>query len=75
MTNQKQLSWRRDKVHEYLVKGLSQNEITDLLKVSKSTISSDVAYLRILAKEEMKNYMEEKLPKEFNTAIRGLNDI
>ncbi len=56
-----QIQWCRNKVHYYLVKGMNQYEIADILQVSKATITNDVHYLTIQAKEQMKTDLEEKV--------------
>jgi hypothetical protein len=72
---QEQIQWRRNKVHDYLVKGMSQYEIADILQVSKATITNDVHFLTIQAKEQMKTHLEEKVPMEFNNCLRGIDQI
>ena len=72
---QQQIQWRRNKVEDYLVQGLNQHEISEKLQVSKFTISIDVGYLREQAKEQMKNYVEQRLPLEFHNCLRGIDYI
>lgn len=69
------ISWRRNKVHELLTKGLTQQEIADILKVTQGTIWGDVRALRIQAKENMRIHLEERLPMEFETCMRGINQV
>ena len=40
---------------------MNQYEIADILQLSKATITNDVHYLMIQAKEQMKTDLEEKV--------------
>ena len=53
---------------------MNQYEIADILQVSKATITNDVHYLTIQAKEQMKTHLE-KVPIEFNNCLRGIDQI
>jgi len=75
MTTQIQLTWRRDKVLNLLSKGHSQIEISAILHVDESIISRDVSYLRKQSKEKIKEYVDEKLPEEYEKCLTGLNSI
>jgi DNA-binding transcriptional regulator LsrR (DeoR family) len=75
MSNRKQLSWRRNKVFEYLVKGLSQNEIAEILHVSESTISCDISYLRKESREQIQTHLQERIPMEYNQCLSGVDEI
>ena len=75
MTTQMQLTWRRHKVLEFLSKGHSQVEISTILQVDESIISRDVLYLRKQSKEKIKEYVDEKLPEEYEKCLTGLNSI
>ena len=60
---QQQIEWRRDKIMELLSKGKSnQSEIARVLHVDKSIVCRDIAYLRQQAKEDIKKYIDERLP-------------
>lgn len=37
-----QIVWRRNKVHEFLIKDYTQYDIVDELKISQPTISTDI---------------------------------
>ena len=56
-TKSDQLEWRRSKVVELRSRGLSYQEISRELQVSKASITSDVQYLREQAKESIKEYV------------------
>jgi transcriptional regulator len=73
---QQHIEWRRAKVMELLSKGESnQSEIARILKVDKSIICRDIAYLRQQAKENIKRYIDERLPEEYEKCLVGLNAI
>jgi hypothetical protein len=73
---QHQIEWRRTKVMELLSKGESnQSEIARVLQVDKSIICRDIAYLRQQSKENIKRYIDERLPEEYEKCLVGLNAI
>ena len=70
------IEWRRAKVMELLSKGESnQSEIASILHVDKSIICRDIAYLRQQAKENIKKYIDERLPEEYEKCLVGLTEI
>jgi hypothetical protein len=73
---QQQIEWRRAKVMELLSKGESnQSEIARILQVNKSIICRDITYLRQQAKENIKKYIDELLPEEYEKCLVGLTAI
>jgi hypothetical protein len=73
---QQQIEWRRAKVMELLSKGESnQSEMARILQVDKSIICRDIAYLRLQAKENIKKYIDVRLPEEYEKCLVGLNAI
>jgi hypothetical protein len=73
---QQQIEWRRAKVMELLSKGESnQSEMARILQVDKSIICRDIAYLRLQAKENIKKYIDERLPEEYEKCLVRLNAI
>ena len=70
-----QVEWRRTKVLELLSKGDSQSEIANVLQVDLSIISRDVYFLRQQAKSNIKRYIDERLPEEYEKCLVGLNAI
>src|ERR671929_2042600 len=73
---QQQIEWRRAKVMELLSKGeSSQSEIARILQIDKSIICRDIAYLRQQAKTNIKKYIDETLPEEYEKCLVGLNTI
>jgi DeoR/GlpR family transcriptional regulator of sugar metabolism len=67
---QQQIEWRRTKVMELLSKGESnQSEIARILQVDKSIICRDIAYLRQQSKENIKSYIDERLPEGYEKCL------
>jgi hypothetical protein len=74
-TKTEQLEWRRNKVQELAVKGFGLTDISQMLKIPKSTISRDIEYLRQQANETIRNHIQNKLPYEYSKCIQGLEEI
>jgi hypothetical protein len=70
-----QVEWRRNKVLELLSKGDSQSDIAKTLQVDISIISRDVYFLIQQAKSNIKQYIDERLPEEYEKCLVGLNAI
>src|ERR671930_1100377 len=75
MSTKIQVEWRRAKVLELLSKGDSQSEIAKTLQVDLSIISRDVCFLRQQAKYNIKKYIDERLPEEYEKCMVGLTAI
>jgi hypothetical protein len=58
-----------------LQQGYSQREISQTLQVGLATVNRDVSYLRNEAKANIKKYIDEKLPEEYEKCLVGLNAI
>jgi IS30 family transposase len=72
---QLQIQWRRDKVQELCSKGYSQREISQTLQVGLATVNRDISYLRNQAKTNIKRYIDERLPEEYEKCLVGLTAI
>jgi Trp operon repressor len=72
---QQQIQWRRDKVQELCSKGYSQREVSQLLQVGLATVNRDISYLRNQAKSNIKRYIDERLPEEYEKCLVGLAAI
>ncbi len=70
-----QVEWRRTKVLELLSKGDNQSDIAKMLQVDLSIISRDVYFLRQQAKSNIKRYISETLPEEYEKCLVGLTAI
>src|ERR687886_2577111 len=75
MSTKMQVDWRRTKVPELLSKGDSQSDIAKTLQVDLSIISRDVYFLRQQAKSNIKIYIDERSPEEYEKCLVGLNAI
>jgi predicted transcriptional regulator len=74
-TKANKIEWRRSKVIEMRVRGLSQTEIAHKLQVSKASISLDMQYLRSQAKESIREYVTEHLPEQYQVCLVALDSI
>jgi orotate phosphoribosyltransferase-like protein len=72
---QQQIEWRRDRVLELSSQGLTQSDIATTLHVDKSIISRDIAYLREQAQKNLKTYIQNKLPEEYQKCMVGINQV
>jgi hypothetical protein len=70
-----QIEWRRNKVHQLLVRGYNQYEIADTLKVSQPTISRDLDFLRKRAHQDLQTHIQRKLPEEYRRCLSGMNEV
>jgi predicted transcriptional regulator len=66
---------RRDRVLELTSQGYSQRQIANILQVGHSTVGNDVTFLRQRAKENIKSYVEERLPEEYEKCLVGITSI
>src|ERR671938_288360 len=75
MKQQNQVEWRRDTMQELCSKGYSQREISQVLQIGLATVNRDISYLRSQAKYNIKKYIDERLPEEYEKCLVGLNAI
>ena len=69
------LEWRRSKVLELSSEGRSQSDIASILQVSTATINTDIQFLKQEAKENIRKYIDERLPFEYHKCLVGLDAI
>jgi predicted transcriptional regulator len=69
------IDWRRSKVQELNSQGYSQREIAQMLQVSNGTVNRDLSILREQAKDNIKKYIDERLPEEYEKCLVGLTAI
>jgi predicted transcriptional regulator len=69
------IDWRRSKVQELSRQGHSQREIAQMLQVSNGTVNKDLLILRQQSKSNIKRYIDERLPEEYEKCLVGLNAI
>jgi hypothetical protein len=72
---ERRLEWRRNKVLELSSQGHSQPEIATILQVGLGTVNRDLSFLRQQAKANIKKYIDERLPEEYEKCLVGLNAI
>jgi Trp operon repressor len=65
---------RRGKVSELYSKEYSQTEISKILNVSEATISRDIKVLKIQARENIDNLIDEQLPEEYSKVLTGFHN-
>ena len=70
-----QIEWRRSKVAELGSQGHSQPEIARTLQISIGTVNRDLSILRQQAKANIKRYVDERLPEEYEKCMVGLTSI
>ena len=58
-----------------LVKGYNHYEIASTLQISRPTITRDIQYLSECAKQNIKKYIDERLPEEYEKCLVGLTAI
>jgi IS30 family transposase len=75
MEQQNRVQWRRGKIQELCSKGYSQREISQTLQVGLATVNRDISYLRNQAKANIKKYIDERLPEEYEKSLIGINSI
>ncbi len=71
----KQIIWRRNKIQDLLIKGNTQYLIADILKVSQTTVSRDIDYLREQAGQNMQTHLQDRLPEEYENCMAGINQV
>jgi hypothetical protein len=69
------IQWRRNKILELSSQGYNQSEVSRILQISQPTINRDMIYLRQQAKDNIKRYIDERLPEEYEKCLVGLNAI
>ncbi len=52
-----------------MIKGLNQAQIANSLQISKSTVSTDVIYLKEQARENMLSHPQNRLPEECDCRV------
>jgi predicted transcriptional regulator len=72
---QRLIELRRSRVLEMSAKGFNQSEIARELNVTEATISRDMKILRTQAKENIRKFIDEQLPDEYNKTLVGITSI
>jgi predicted transcriptional regulator len=66
---------RRGKVLELTAQGYSAVKIAEMLGVSRALIGLDLQYLREQAKDNIRLYIDEKIPSEYEKCFVGITQI
>jgi hypothetical protein len=75
VNNNNSLEWRRNKVLELASQGYNQSEISRILQISQPTINRDISYMRQQSKENIRKYIDERLPEEYEKCLVGITAI
>lgn len=75
MRKQKIIEYRRQKVGELLVQGLSQYDIAAELRVSQPTVSRDVEYLEGVARQDLQKHIDRKMPLVHIQVMQGIEQV
>jgi hypothetical protein len=70
-----QLEWRRGRIAELSAQGRTEREIATILRVGKTTVNRDLAYLNKQAQENLQNHIHETIPQEYQKAMTGINQV
>jgi predicted transcriptional regulator len=66
---------RRHTVQSMLIRGNTQWEIAEYLSVSQPTVSRDIQWLRSVAKKELKDKLEKKVPEEYYRYLVSIDEV
>ena len=55
--------------------GYSEREISEILKVSDSSVHRDLVFIRRQAKENLQKHIQDKLPEEYQNCMVGINQV
>jgi predicted transcriptional regulator len=66
---------RRHTVQSMLIRGNTQWEIAEYLGVSQPTVSRDIQWLRSVAKKELKDKLEKKVPEEYYRYLVSIDEV
>jgi len=66
---------RRYTVQSMLIRGNTQWEIAEYLGVSQPTVSRDIQWLRSVAKKELKDKLEKKIPEEYYRYLVSIDEV
>jgi predicted transcriptional regulator len=75
LSNRHKNELRQERVLELTSKGYSQRQIASMLNVANGTVAYDQLFLKQQAKQNIKKYIDERLPEEYEKCLVGLNAI
>jgi len=74
-SHDQQVAWRRQRVLTWIATGKQPYEIANELQVSEMTIKRDLAFLQSLAKQEFKEWVDQKMVWEYTKGLVLLDHI
>ena len=66
---------RRERILELTSQGYSQRQIANMLQISHGTVGNEQMFLRQKAEENIRKYLDERLPDEYERCMIGINSI
>ena len=69
------VSLRRERVLELTSQGYSIRQIAGILQVGHTTVGNDYLFLRQQASENIREYIDKRLPEEYDKVLTGLTTI
>jgi hypothetical protein len=70
-----EVAYRRERVFTWIASGKHPREIAAELILNEKTIKRDLHYLMGVAKQEIKSYVEQRLPWEYQKSLAVLDEI
>ena len=70
-----QLEWRRGRIAELSAQGRTEREIATILRVGKTTVNRDLAYINKQARDNLKFHVQERLPEQYQKCLNGLTQV
>jgi hypothetical protein len=72
---QDQIEWRRSQVLELSSQGQTERQIATVVKVGRTIVHKDLAYLSRQAKESLRTHVQDKLSEEYQKCMVGINHV
>ena len=66
---------RRNTVQSMIIRGKTQWEIAESLDISQPTVSRDIQWIRSVAKKELKDKIEKKVPEEYYRYLVSIDEV
>ena len=70
-----QLDWRRSKVLELSSQGYSEREISEVIKVSDTTVHRDLVHIREQARDNLQTHITETVADTYHKCLTGINQV
>ena len=72
---QEALLWRRNKVLQMSMAGMSQMDIADALKISQGSVSLDISYIKEESREQLQSVITDIIPLQWRRTRMALQFI